>query len=50
MKLFNEMEFCQIKGNSLHFLNILIVYVQESSDRDGEKILYSLSDHFKSGV
>lgn len=32
-----KLEFCQIKGNSLHFLNILIVYVQESSDRDGEK-------------
>ena len=31
-------------------MNILIVYVQESSDRDGEKILHSLSDHFKSGV
>lgn len=45
-----NLEFCQIKGNSLHFLNILIVYVQESSDRDGEKILYSLPDHTKPGV
>lgn len=44
------LEFCQIKGNSLHFLNILIVYVQESSDRDGEKILYSLPYHTKPGV